>query len=130
MLIMAIILGGVGGLTLPLSAMLGLWLGPLQAGRDDTLDAFIRACRARNSTRMNALSAPGAQVSPEFVERAARSGAYRLGSNNIGFSNDACIEIVFDADAAPHYVYMQKPADWRIVRANAKDAYCIDDLDD
>lgn len=114
----------------PMAAMLMLWLGPLQASRDDTLDGFIRACRARNSARMSALSAPGAQVAPEFVERAARSGAYRLGSNNIGFSNDACIEVIFDADAAPHYVYMQKAADWRIVRANARDAYCIDDLDD
>lgn len=116
--------------TFPIAAMLLLWLGPLQADRDSALDSFVEASRARDAARMNALSAAGAQVSPEFVERAARSGAYRLGSNNIGFSNDACIEVIFDADSAPHYVYMQKPSDWRIVRANANDPYCIEDLDD
>lgn len=116
--------------TFPMAAVLLLWLGPLQAARDSALDSFVEAIRARNSARILALSAPGAQVAPEFVERAARSGAYRLGSNNIGFSSDACIEVIFDADTAPHYVYMQKPSDWRIVRANANDPYCIDDLDD
>ena len=129
-LLMVAVLGVNGAITLPLAAMLGLWLGPLQAARDDTLAEFIYAVRSDNSARISSLSATGAQVTPEFVARAKKSGAHRLGSNNIGFSSDACVEVFFDSDPRPHYVYMQKPSDWRIVRANANDPYCIDDLRD
>ncbi|MCB9589982.1 MAG: DUF3592 domain-containing protein [Polyangiaceae bacterium] len=123
-------LGACGALTFPFAALLLLWLGPLQASRDEVLGSFIKASRLRDSARISALSVPGAKVAPEWLDRVARSGTYHLGSNNIGFSSDACIEVFFDSDPRPHYVYMQKPSDWRIVRANAKDAHCIDDLDD
>lgn len=117
-----------GSTLLPLSAMMTLWLGPLGKARDETLSAFIEAARTNDSARLKALSAPTAQVSESFVHAAASSHSHRLGSNNIGFSNDACIEVYFDANPRTYYVYMDKPSDWRIVRANSNDPECVDDL--
>jgi hypothetical protein len=129
MWLFAACIGGTGLVMVPVAAMLGLWLAPLESGRDEAIEKFLAAVRRDDPRAIQAWTAQNAQIDHAYLRSTIRpSRGFRPGSSYLN-SGDSCIRGSVDPGALLALYLVVEKDKWRVMRAGRVDPECDADLD-